>query len=79
MHRDDEDFGVGRGFADLARGFDTRHGRQNDVHDDKVRLQLHGLLDRVLAIERLAANLAPRNFGERGFETPADKLVIVDD
>jgi len=56
VHGEDEDFRGGRGFADLAGGFDTVEKGHADVENGDVRFVFGGLFDRVAAVDGLRAD-----------------------
>src|SRR5260370_12021857 len=57
MHGEDQNFGGGRGFADVASGLDTVEERHADVEDGDVRLVLCGFIDGVAAVGGFGADL----------------------
>ena len=64
---------------DLPTRLDPRAVGQPDVHDDEVRLEPPGHLDRLGDRARLGDDLEPRSAIEHGDQALADDLVVVDD
>src|SRR5260370_21073091 len=79
MHGEDQNFGGGRGFADVASGLDTVEERHADVEDGDVRLVLCGFIDGVAAVGGFGADLPTGARLKKSPETGANYRVIIGD
>jgi hypothetical protein len=79
VHGEDENFGGGRGFADMAGGFDAVEERHADVEDGDVRFVLRGFFDGVATVGGFGANLPAGSRFEESAEASADDGVIIRD
>jgi len=79
VHGENEDFGGGRSFADLASCFHAVEERHADVEDGDVRFVFGGFFDGVAAVDSFGANFpAAAGLDERA-QAGADDGVIVGD
>jgi len=79
VHGEDKNFGGGRGFADLAGGFNAVEERHADVEDGDVGLVLGGFFDSVAAVGCFGANLPTGARLKESTEAGADDGVIIRD
>jgi len=79
VHGENENFGGGRGFANLASGFDAVEERHADVQDGNLGFVLGGLFDGVAAVGGFGADLPAGVRLEKSAEAGADNGVIIRD
>jgi hypothetical protein len=79
MHGEDENFGGGRGFADLAGGFDAVEKGHADIEDGDVRLVLGGFFDGVSTVGGFGTDLPAGARLEESAEAGTDNGVIIGD
>jgi len=79
VHGEDEDLGVGRDFADAARGVDTIQEGHADVEDSDVGFVLGGFFDGVATVTGFGANLPANARIKESAQAGADDSVIIRD
>ena len=78
VHGQTEHLDIGQICEDPPAGLDAVHSGHRDVEDDHVRLPLAGELLGVVAIARAAHHLQVGLLFQKGLETLAEYLVVID-
>ena len=79
VHGEDEDLGVGRGFADAARGVHAIQKGHADIEDGDIGFVLGGFFDGVAPVNSFGADLPALARFQEGAQSGADDGVIIRD
>ena len=79
VHGEDEDFGGGRGGANLASGFDSVEERHADIEDGHIGFEFAGFVDSIAAVSGFGANIPAGTRFQEGAEAGTyDGMIIRD-